>query len=87
MQLYDPEGRRLYFTEAERRAFLQAAARALREVRSFCDTFGAALDVGATDDLGAKSRDRTALVAAALYTAFGGDLLHRRRGHIRRQPR
>ena len=36
MQLHDPEGRRLYFTEAERRAFLQAATRAPREVRSFC---------------------------------------------------
>ena len=35
MQLYDPEGRRLYFTESERRAFLQAVARASREVRSF----------------------------------------------------
>jgi integrase/recombinase XerD len=36
MQLHDPEGRRLYFTETERRAFLQAAALAPREVRSFC---------------------------------------------------
>jgi integrase/recombinase XerD len=36
MQLHDPEGRRLYFTEAERRAFLKAAALAPREVRSFC---------------------------------------------------
>ncbi len=29
-------GRRLYFTEDERRAFLAAAAKAPREVRSFC---------------------------------------------------
>ena len=36
MQLYDPEGRRLYFIEAERRAFLKAAALAPRAVRSFC---------------------------------------------------
>ena len=36
MQLHDAEGRRLYFTEAERRAFLAAAAKAPREVRTFC---------------------------------------------------
>src|SRR5947209_612196 len=36
MQLFDRQGRRLYFTEEERRAFLDAAARASREVRSFC---------------------------------------------------
>lgn len=36
MQLYDQDGRRLYFTEEERRAFLRAAFQASREVRSFC---------------------------------------------------
>ena len=36
MQLYDAEGRRLYFTEDERRAFVAAAAKAPREVRTFC---------------------------------------------------
>jgi integrase/recombinase XerD len=36
MQLFDAEGRRLYLTEDERRAFLKAAALAPREVRSFC---------------------------------------------------
>ncbi len=36
MQLFDAEGRRLYFTEEERRAFMVAAAKAPREVRSFC---------------------------------------------------
>ena len=36
MQLHDAEGRRLYCTEAERRAFLVAASKALREVRTFC---------------------------------------------------
>ena len=36
MQLFDQKGRRLYFTEEERRAFLDAATRAPREVRSFC---------------------------------------------------
>jgi integrase/recombinase XerD len=36
MRLHDAEGRRLYLTEDERRAFLAAAARARREVRTFC---------------------------------------------------
>jgi integrase/recombinase XerD len=36
MQLYDAKGRRLYFTEDERRAFVTAAAKAPREVRTFC---------------------------------------------------
>src|SRR4051795_1629967 len=36
MQLYDAEGHRLYFTEDERRAFVAAAAKASREVRTFC---------------------------------------------------
>src|SRR5215210_5609294 len=36
MQLYDAEGRRLYLTEEERRAFVAAAAKAPREVRTFC---------------------------------------------------
>ena len=41
MQLFDAEGRRLYFTEEERRAFLAAAAKAPREVRTFCGTLHA----------------------------------------------
>src|SRR3954451_14148422 len=36
MQLHDGEGRRLYLTEAERRAFIAAAAQARSEVRTFC---------------------------------------------------
>jgi integrase len=36
MRLFDAEGRRLYLTEEERRAFLQTAAEAPREVRTFC---------------------------------------------------
>ena len=36
MQLFDAEGRRLYVTEEERRAFVAAAAKAPREVRTFC---------------------------------------------------
>jgi integrase/recombinase XerD len=35
MQLFDADGRRLYFTEDERRAFM-AAAKAPRDVRAFC---------------------------------------------------
>jgi hypothetical protein len=34
-QLFDAEGRRLYFTEEERRAFVAAAAEAPHEVRTF----------------------------------------------------
>ena len=41
MQLFDAEGRRLYFTEEERRAFVAAAAKAPREVRTFCGTLHA----------------------------------------------
>lgn len=36
-ELIDPQGRRLYLTGAERAAFLTAAAKAPREVRSFCE--------------------------------------------------
>ena len=36
MQLHDGEGRRLYLPDAERRAFIAAAAQARREVRTFC---------------------------------------------------
>ena len=41
MRLFDAEGRRLYFTEEERRAFLRAAAQASREVRPFCGSLHA----------------------------------------------
>lgn len=36
-ELIDPVGNRLYLTAAERAAFLAAAAKAPREVRSFCE--------------------------------------------------
>src|SRR3982750_3282066 len=36
MPLFDAEGRRLYVTEDERRAFIAAAPKAPREVRTFC---------------------------------------------------
>jgi integrase len=36
VQLYDNQGRRLYFTEEERKAFMTAVRKAPREVRSFC---------------------------------------------------
>jgi hypothetical protein len=38
MDLFDPQGRRLYVTAAERAAFLAAAAKAPRKVRSLCLT-------------------------------------------------
>jgi integrase len=41
MRLFDAEGRRLYLTEEERRAFVAAAAKAPREVRAFCGTLHA----------------------------------------------
>ena len=36
MSIFDAQGRRLYFTDAERQAFLKAAAEQDRETRSFC---------------------------------------------------
>lgn len=36
MQLHDTQGKRLYLTADERRAFIAAAAKALRPVRTFC---------------------------------------------------
>lgn len=36
MQLYDEGGRRLYLTASEREAFLKAARKAVREVRTLC---------------------------------------------------
>src|SRR4051794_7071472 len=36
MQLHDPQGKRLYLTAEERRAFLAAAAKAARPVRTLC---------------------------------------------------
>jgi integrase len=41
MRLHDAEGRRLYLSEEERRAFVLAAAGAPREVRTFCATLHA----------------------------------------------
>jgi integrase/recombinase XerD len=36
MSIFDAQGRRLYFTDDERKAFMKAAAQQSREVRSFC---------------------------------------------------
>ena len=36
MQLFNKDGQRLYFTDEDRKAFLQAADKAPREVRTFC---------------------------------------------------
>jgi integrase len=38
MQLYDPQGRRLYLTGSERDAFRKAAEKAPRNVRTYCHT-------------------------------------------------
>ena len=40
MQIYDPQGHRLYLTGSERAAFRTAAEAAPREVRTYCWTFG-----------------------------------------------
>ena len=36
MQLHDPDGKRLYLTAEERAAFIDAAAKAARPVRTLC---------------------------------------------------
>jgi integrase/recombinase XerD len=36
MQLHDPRGKRLYLTAEERTAFLAAATKAARHMRTFC---------------------------------------------------
>ena len=38
IQIYDPQGHRLYLTSSERAAFRSAAEAALREVRTYCWT-------------------------------------------------
>lgn len=38
IQLFDPQGRRLYLTQEERESFLKAALKANRYVRTFCTT-------------------------------------------------
>src|SRR3954452_4771568 len=57
MQLYDAEGRRLYLTEDERRAFVSAAAKATREVRTFC---------GVLHATGCRISEALALTAASV---------------------
>src|SRR3954468_1806194 len=92
MPLYDAEGRRLYFTEDERRAFVAAAAKAPREVRTFCGVLHAtgcriseALALTTQQiDLSARGRVREPEEAQAWTTGRGvlGNTL-RYAGHAR----
>ena len=40
MQLFDAQGKRLYLTADERRAFIATVAKAERPVRTFCTVMG-----------------------------------------------
>ena len=81
MQLFDAEGRRLYFTEEERRAFMAAAAKAPREVRTFC---------GVLHATGCRISEALALTAERIDLAgrviVFESLKKRRRGVFRAVP-
>ena len=81
MQLFDAEGPRLYFTEDERRAFMAAAARAPREVRTFC---------GVLHATGCRISDALALTAQQIdlsgRVVVFESLKKRRRGIYRAVP-
>ena len=62
MRLFDAAGRRLYFSEDERRAFVAAAAKAPREVRTFCGTLHAT---------GCRISEALALTAGQIDLATG----------------
>ena len=80
MQLFDAEGRRLYCTEGERRAFV-AAAKAPREVRTFCGTLHAT---------GCRISEALALTARQIdlsgRVVVFESLKKRRRGVVRAVP-
>src|SRR3954454_9900642 len=81
MQLHDGEGRRLYLTEAERRAFSAAAAQARREVR---------LCVGVLHATGCRISEALGLTAERIDLAgrviVFESLKKRRRGIYRAVP-
>ena len=81
MQLFDAEGRRLYLTEEERRAFLKAAALTPREVRSFCGVLHAT-DCRISEAL-ALTTDRVDLAGRVIVLE---SLKKRRRGVYRAVP-
>src|SRR3954447_20790067 len=81
MQLFDAEGRRLYLTEEERRAFVAAASKAPREVRTFCAVLHAT---------GCRISEALALTAGGVDLSGRGivfeSLKKRRRGVFRAVP-
>jgi len=79
--LIDPQGNRLYLTAAERAAFLAAASRAPREVRSLCETLhfsGCRISEALALTIGRVDLDGQALVFETLKK--------RRRGVYRAVP-
>jgi len=81
MQLVDAEGRRLYFIEEERHAFMAAAAKAPREVRTFC---------GVLQVTGCRISEALALTTQQIYLSDRAIVLEslkkRRRGVYRAVP-
>jgi integrase/recombinase XerD len=80
-QLCDKQGRRKYFTDEERTAFLEASARAPREVRSFC---GVLLYTGCriSEALALTAKDIDLSAKAIVFET----LKKRKRGMYRRVP-
>ena len=81
MRLIDPQGRRLYLTGDERRAFLEAARDAPREVRTFCTVL---------HDTGCRISEALELVPDRIDLANGAitirSLKKRRQGVYRAVP-
>jgi integrase/recombinase XerD len=80
-QLSDSQGRRKYFTDEERNAFLEASSRANREVRSFC---GVLLYTGCriSEALALTAKD----IDLSAQTIVFETLKKRKRGVYRRVP-
>jgi integrase/recombinase XerD len=80
-QLCDKQGRRKYFTDEERTAFLEASSRAPREVRSFC---GILLYTGCriSEALALTAKDIDLSAKAIVFET----LKKRKRGMYRRVP-
>jgi integrase/recombinase XerD len=80
-RLIDPQGRRLYLTGEERAAFMEAARRAPREVRTLCTVL---------HDTGCRISEALELVPARIDLAAGAvtirTLKKRRQGVYRAVP-
>ena len=74
-ELIDPAGNRLYLTAAERAAFLKAAEKAEREIRSFCEVLhftGCRISEGLALTVGRVDLDGQALVFETLKKRRSG---------------